>query len=169
MKHYQHNIQEVLDHVQSTTDGLTSAEAKKRLEANGKNKLAEAKKTSLFVKFLKQLTDPMIIILLVAAAVSLVLTLVEQTGEFADVIIIVAVVLLNAILGVAQESKAEAAIAALQSMTEAKCKVIRDGNMMYVDSCDLVVGDIVLLEAGDVVPADLRLLESYSLKCDEVF
>lgn len=167
MKHYQHNIQEVLDHVQSTTDGLTSAEAKKRLEANGKNKLAEAKKTSLFVKFLKQLTDPMIIILLVAAAVSLVLTLVEQTGEFADVIIIVAVVLLNAILGVAQESKAEAAIAALQSMTEAKCKVIRDGNMMYVDSCDLVVGDIVLLEAGDSVPADCRILESASCKVEE--
>ncbi len=167
MKHYQLTTQEVLDQVQSSTNGLSSAEAQKRLEANGKNKLAEGKKTPLLVKFLKQLADPMIIILLVAAAVSLALTLIEGTNEFADVIIIVAVVLLNAILGVAQESKAEAAIEALQSMTEAKCKVIRDGNMMYVDSCDLVVGDIVLLEAGDSVPADCRILESASCKCEE--
>ena len=172
MNYYQSEADAVLAEVGSQASGLSTEEAQRRLAANGKNKLAEGKKTPLFVKFLQQLSDPMIIILMIAAVVSLVLTLVEKHGvatvaDFADVIIIAAVVLLNAILGVVQESKAEQAIEALQNMTEAHCKVLRDGKMQFVNSCDLVVGDIVLLEAGDSVPADCRILEVASCKAEE--
>lgn len=171
MKYYQNSVEQTLADVQSSAEGLTSAEAQRRLEANGKNKLAEGKKTPMLVKFLQQLSDPMIIILMIAAVISLVLTLVETPNpsvqDFADVIIIAAVVLLNAILGVVQESKAEQAIEALQNMTEAHCKVLRDGKMQFINSCELVVGDIVLLEAGDSVPADCRLLEAASCKVEE--
>ncbi len=171
MKYYQMTTEEVLAEIGSSADGLTQQEAAERLSKNGKNKLAEGKQQNVIVKFLKQLADPMIIILLVAALVSLVLTLVENPSpafkDFADVIIITVVVLLNATLGVVQESKAEQAIKALQSMTEAKCKVLRDGKMCFIDSCDIVVGDVVLLEAGDSVPADCRILEGASLKAEE--
>ncbi len=171
MKHYQMTAQEVLTEVGSCAEGLTEQEAAQRLLRNGKNKLAEGKKQSVIVKFLRQLADPMIIILLVAAVVSLIVTFVENPQpkftDFADVVIITVVVLLNATLGVVQESKAEQAIAALQSMTESKCKVLRDGKMCFIDSCDLVVGDVVLLEAGDSVPADCRILEAASLKAEE--
>ena len=153
-------------------EGLTSAEAASRLEKNGKNKLAEGKKTPLWRKFLGQLADPMIIILICAAAVSAIIAVVESmghatVGDFADVIIILAVVLINATLGVLQESKAEAAIEALKQMTAATTKVIRDGRQIHVKSEDLVVGDIIVLEAGDAVPADARILECASLKCEE--
>ncbi len=175
MEHYQMPKEEVLAETKSNENGLTEKEAQQRLEQNGKNKLAEGKKQNIVVKFLKQLADPMIIILLVAAVVSLVLTLVNNAQpqpdngkeSFADVIIIAVVVILNAVLGVVQESKAEQAIKALQSMTEAKCKVLRDGKMTFVDSCDIVVGDVVLLEAGDSVPADCRILEAASCKAEE--
>lgn len=173
MKHYQATTEEVLSEVGSTNSGLSHAEAETRLAKNGKNKLAEGKKLNVFVRFLKQLADPMIIILLVAAVVSLVLTIVNNADpsndkeSFADVIIIAVVVLLNATLGVVQESKAEQAIKALQSMTESKCKVLRDGKMTFIDSCDLVVGDVVLLEAGDSIPADCRILEAASCKAEE--
>ena len=150
----------------SQTDGLSTAEAEKRLAENGKNKLAEGKKKSLVRRFLEQLADPMIIILIVAAAISGVLAIIEQ--EFpTDVIIILAVVLINAVLGVFQESKAEKAIEALQQMSAATSKVVRDGKIISVHSEDLVVGDIVLLEAGDAVPADGRILESASMKIEE--
>lgn len=171
MNYYRNEADAVLDEVGSQAGGLSTEEAQRRLAANGKNKLAEGKKTPIIVKFFKQLSDPMIIILMIAAVVSLVLTLVQETSpsvqDFADVIIIAAVVLLNAILGVVQESKAEQAIEALQNMTEAHCKVLRDGKMQFVNSCDLVVGDIVLLEAGDSVPADCRILEVASCKVEE--
>lgn len=171
MNYYQNESDAVLDEVGSQSGGLSTEEAQHRLAANGKNKLAEGKKTPIIVKFFKQLSDPMIIILMIAAVVSLVLTLVQEASpsvqDFADVIIIAAVVLLNAILGVVQESKAEQAIEALQNMTEAHCKVLRDGKMQFVNSCDLVVGDIVLLEAGDSVPADCRILEVASCKVEE--
>ncbi len=166
MKHYSEDIQAVLTETQSAADGLSSQEATTRLEANDKNKLAEAKKDSLLKRFIKQLMDPMIIILLVAAAISGVLAVVE--GEsFADVIIILAVVIINAVLGVYQESKAEKAIEALQEMSAATSKVLRDGKIAIVHSEDLVVGDVVLLEAGDAVPADGRLIENASLKVEE--
>lgn len=164
--------EETLAALGSGTEGLTSEEAASRLEKNGKNKLAEGKKTPLWRKFLGQLADPMIIILICAAAISAIIAVVEShghasVGDFADVIIIMVVVLINATLGVLQESKAEAAIEALKQMTAATTKVIRDGKMIHVKSEDLVVGDVIVLEAGDAVPADARLLECASLKCEE--
>jgi len=166
LKHYCENIDIVLAETKSAADGLTGQEAALRLEANGKNKLAEAKKDSLLKRFVQQLMDPMIIILLVAAAISGVLAVVENES-FTDVIIILAVVIINAVLGVYQESKAEKAIEALQEMSAATSKVLRDGKITTVHSEDLVVGDVVLLEAGDAVPADGRLIENASLKIEE--
>ncbi len=167
MKHYLHSSEEVFNEVSSSETGLAQAEADARLERDGKNKLQEAKKTPLIVKFFKQLLDPMIIILIVAAVISLVTTLIEEENEVADFIIIMVVVLLNAILGVVQESKAENAIAALQEMTASTCKVLRDGQMSIVKSQDIVVGDVIMLEAGDSVPADCRLFECASVKAEE--
>ena len=166
MKFYCEDSEQVLSAVESTKDGLSSSEAAKRLEQNGKNKLAAAKGKSILRRFLEQLADPMIIILLVAALISGVLAVVENES-FADVIIILVVVLVNAVLGVYQESKAEKAIEALQEMSAATSKVLRDGKVQVVHSEDLVVGDIILLEAGDAVPADARILENASLKVEE--
>ncbi len=166
MKHYSEDISYVLTETQSSADGLSSNEALERLQRNGKNKLAEGKKDSLLKRFVDQLMDPMILILLAAAAISGVLAVVE--GEsMTDVIIILAVVIINAVLGVYQESKAEKAIEALQEMSAATSKVLRDGRVQIVHSEDLVVGDVVLLEAGDAVPADGRLIENASLKVEE--
>ncbi len=166
MKFYCTDKEAVLQELDAAAEGLTSAEAQKRLEQNGKNKLAAAKGKSIIRRFLEQLADPMIIILLVAAAISGVLAVVENEG-FTDVIIILAVVLINAVLGVYQESKAEKAIEALQEMSAATSKVLRDGKVQIIHSEDLVVGDIILLEAGDAVPADARILENASLKVEE--
>ena len=166
MKFYCEDQEKVLGELGSTKEGLSSAEAAKRLEVNGKNKLAAAKGKSIVRRFLEQLADPMIIILLVAALISGVLAVVENES-FADVIIILAVVIVNAVLGVYQESKAEKAIEALQEMSAATSKVLRDGKVQIIHSEDLVVGDIILLEAGDAVPADARILENASLKVEE--
>lgn len=133
---------------------------------NGKNKLAAAKKDSILKQLLKQLADPMIIILLAAAAISGVLA-VTQGESFTDVIIILFVVVVNAVLGVYQENKAEKAIEALQEMSAATSKVLRDGKIVTIHSEELVVGDVVLLEAGDAVPADGRIIENASLKIEE--
>ncbi len=166
MKFYCEEKEAVLEQFNTSPEGLTEQEAQRRLEENGKNKLAAPPGKSLFQRFLEQLTDPMIIILLAAAAISGVLAVVE--GEsFADVIIILAVVIINAVLGVYQESKAEKAIEALQEMSAATSKVMRDGKIVTIHSEDLVVGDIVLLEAGDAVPADGRLIQNASLKIEE--
>ncbi len=166
MKYYLEEKEQVLMDVKSSEEGLTSEEASKRLAANGKNKLAEAKGKPLIVRFFEQMTDPMIIILLAAALVSGVLSVV-QGESFADVIIILAVVIVNAVLGVYQENKAEKAIEALQQMSAATSKVLRDGHVQIVHSEDLVVGDVILLEAGDAVPADARIIENASLKVEE--
>ncbi len=166
MKYYLEQAENVLKVVGSKAEGLTSSEAKERLEKNGRNRLAEGKKDSLLKRFLSQLTDPMIIILLVAAAISGATNI--YAGEsIADVFIILFVVVINAVLGVYQESKAEKAIEALQEMAAATSKVLRDGAIINVKSEELVVGDVILLEAGDAVPADCRLLESASLKIEE--
>ena len=167
MKFYCENQEEVLKQLNASESGLSQAEAQKRLEENGKNRLEAAKGKSIIRRFLEQLADPMIIILLAAAAISGVLAAMEPEGEFVDVIIILAVVIINAVLGVYQESKAEKAIEALQEMSAATSKVLRDGKVQIVHSEDLVVGDVVLLEAGDAVPADGRLLESASLQIEE--
>ena len=172
MKHYLHTVEEVFADIKSGENGITEAEAQKRLEANGKNKLAEGKKKSIFARFMDQLKDPMIIILIIAAVISAVTEYFEASaaGEAffpTDTLIILAVVIINAVLGVVQESKAEAAIEALQEMSAATSKVIRDGKLVSVKSEDLVIGDVVLLEAGDAVPADCRIFESASMKIEE--
>ena len=167
MKHFLKETADVLKEFNTTENGLTSEEAAKREEQYGKNKLREAKKTSLIKRFFQQLADPMIIILIAAAAISAITATIEGGEGYADVIIIMIVVLINAILGVVQESKAEAAIEALQQMSAATSKVMRNGHIAIVKSEDLVPGDIVLLEAGDAVPADGRIIESASLKIEE--
>ena len=172
MKHYLHSVDEVFEAVNSTPEGLSSAEAEKRLAQNGKNKLAEAKKVSMFSRFIDQLKDPMIIILLVAAVISAVTEFIEHdpsTGMYVptDSIIILVVVLINAVLGVIQESKAEKAVEALQKMSAATTKVLRDGKVEVVKSEDLVVGDVILLDAGDAIPADCRIFECASMKIEE--
>lgn len=171
MKHYLCDAEEVLKEVGASPDGLSAEEAASRLEKNGRNKLAEGKKTSMFKRFLLQLVNPMIIVLLAAAAVNLATVIIDRVRggneSFAEFIIIVAVVLLNAILGVVQEGRAEHAIEALKEMTASTCKVIRGGQLLAVKSEEIVVGDIVILEAGDSVPADCRILECASLKAEE--
>ena len=163
---YQRSTDEVLAELGTSVHGLSGKEAAERLARYGQNKLKEAHKITVFQRFLQQIKDPMLLILLAAAAVSAVTNAIS--GEsFAEVFIILVVVLLNAILGVIQESKAEAAIEALQTMTAAKCKVMRDGKQIVIESSQLVPGDVVILEAGDAVPADGRLLESASLKIEE--
>ena len=166
MRYYDEPVTEVLEHVASQKEGLSAEEAAQRLAKHGKNKLAQQKKDSLIKRFFLQMADPMILILLVAAAISGVLAFYENEG-FADVIIILFVVIVNAVLGVYQENKAEKAIEALQEMAAATSKVMRDGKLAQVRSEDLVVGDVVLLEAGDAVPADGRLIENASLKIEE--
>ena len=172
MKHYLNSFDQVVKSLESNIDGLSTSEAEKRLEQNGKNKLIETKKESNLQRFLKQLCEPMTIILLVAAAISAGVEIYEgihsgHMGFPSDVVIILAVVLINAVLGVLQESKAEKAIEALQEMSKAQSKVIRDGKQIFVPSEDLVVGDIIALEAGDAVPADARIIECASMKIEE--
>jgi len=163
---YTQTPEQLLSQLETTEQGLSSTEAAARLEKYGPNKLKDAEKPTMVQRFLAQLKDPMLVILMVAAAVSAVTN--YLAGEsFAEVFIILIVVLLNAVLGVLQESKAEAAIEALQTMTAATCKVLRDGKQQTVHSDELVPGDVVVLEAGDSVPADGRLLESASLKIEE--
>ena len=166
MKEYLKSSNEVMTHYDTTENGLSSSEAAIRLENNGKNKLKEGKKESLLVKFLKQFAEPMTIILLVAALISGILEIVENSAPV-DAIIILVVVLINATLGVIQESKAEKAIEALQEISGATSKVIRDGKQITIKSEDLVVGDIIVLEAGDAVPADARIIECASMKVEE--
>ncbi len=166
MKEYLSSYEEVLKQQQTTAEGLSSPEAGSRLAKYGKNELEKGKKESLLKRFLKELSDPMIIILIVAAVISGITAFYE--GEsFADVIIIMAVVVINAVLGVFQESKAEAAIEALQEIAAATSKVLRDGKMVTLKSDELVPGDIVVLEAGDAVPADGRIIECASMKIEE--
>ena len=172
MKHYLESVEDVCTNVETTQDGISSQDATARLEKNGKNKLAEGKKEPIILRFLKQFIEPMTLILIVAAIISGVLTAVNNassaTKEFpSDVIIIMAVVVINSVLGVVQESKAEKAIAALQEIAAATSKVLRDGKIVVVKSEDLVVGDVILLEAGDSVPADVRILECASMKAEE--
>lgn len=172
MKHYLESAEAVFQEVKSNENGLSSAEAAARLEKNGKNKLAEAKKDSTIKKFFDQMKDPMIIILIVAAAISAVTEYIEASaaGESffpTDTCIILAVVLINAILGVVQENKAEKAVEALQKMSAATTKTLRDGKVETVKSEDLVVGDVILLDAGDAIPADCRIFECASMKIEE--
>ena len=166
MKHYLKTVEETLSEFKTSAEGLTAAEAAERLQRDGRNKLAEPPKDSLFKKLMMQFADPMIIILIVAAAISGV-TAFYAKESFADVIIILAVVIINAVLGVYQESKAEKAIEALQEMAAATSKVYRDGKLITIRSEELVPGDVVVLEAGDAVPADGRIIQCASMKIEE--
>ena len=168
MKEYLASAEEVLEE-QSTSaaQGLTAAEAQTRLANVGPNKLDEEEKTPLWKRFFEQMADPMVIMLLVAAAISVITGFIQGEPEWADAAIILSVVILNSVLGVVQEAKSEQALEALQEMSAAQSKVIRDGKMVHMASSELVPGDVVLLEAGDSVPADCRVLESASMKIEE--
>ena len=171
MNYYLEDRERVLEELGSSDQGLSAREAAARLERNGKNLLKEEDKRSGLRKFLDTIMDPMILMLLAAALVQAVVTVLETRGEvtvgsFTDVFVILAVVILNAIMSLVQENKAEAAMAALMEMTAETSRVMRDGQCVSVKSEDLVVGDIVRFEAGDTVPADCRILESYSLKAE---
>lgn len=159
---YAQDTASVLQELQADANGLTNDEAKRRLAEYGPNELEEGKKKSMLQKFFEQFKDLMIIVLLAAAIISA-----AVSHEFVDSIIILAVVIINAIMGVVQEAKAEQAIEALREMSTPNANILRNGHTVTVKSDELVPGDIVLLEAGDVVPADLRLLEASSLKIEE--
>ncbi len=166
MQHYFNDVKNVLKSLGSSEDGLSTEKAAQRLIENGANELAQKKSESLAKRVLKQLSEPMTIVLLVAAAVSG-LTSVLDGAFHADVLIILAVVIINAVLGVYQESKAEQAIEALKNMTAPECTVIRDGKPVVIKSADIVVGDLLVIEAGNAIPADARIVECASLQVEE--
>lgn len=168
MKEYLASAEDVLKEQSTSADaGLSTSEAQTRQAKFGPNKLKEEEKTPLWIRFFQQMADPMVIMLIVAAVISAVTGMIQGESEWADVIIIMAVVIINSALGVIQEAKSEEALAALQEMSAAQSKVIRDGKQISLHSSELVPGDIVLLEAGDAVPADCRVLESASMKIEE--
>ena len=166
MNYYSNEKEEVLLHFKSGEEGLSSQEAARRLEETGRNRLKEGEKITIMQRFLAQMKDPMILILVAAAIISGVTAWYSNEG-FADVIIIMAVVIINAVLGVYQESKAEKAIEALQEMAASTSKVLRDGHIAAVKSEEIVPGDVVVLEAGDAIPADGRIIECASMKIEE--
>ncbi len=166
MRYYLEEKEKVLKELDSTEEGLTDVEAKQRKEKYGANKLSEPPKEPIFKKILNSILDPMIIILLVAAGISA-FTAIIQNESFTDVFIILFVVAINTILGIIQESKAEKAIDSLKEMTAVTSKVLRNGKMEILKSEELVPGDIVILEAGDAISADCRILESHSMKIEE--
>ena len=166
MEYYRQPPSDTLHALDSTPDGLTPAQAAARLARDGRNVLTEPPKPSLVKRFFQQLADPMILVLLAAALISAI-TSAYAHESFADVIIILIVVIINAVLGVYQESKAEQAIAALKELSAAHSRVLRGGKLVTVPSEKLVVGDVLVLEAGDAVPADARVLESASLRAEE--
>ncbi len=147
--------------------GLSDQEAKKRLLENGENKLKESRKKSIFIRFLEQFNDFMIIILLMAAIISAVMAYIEKTGEYIDSIIIVAIVVFNAFIGLIQEYKAEKSLEALKKMSAPVAKVKRNGRIIQIPSSQVVAGDIVILETGNFVPADIRLTKTFDLQIEE--
>ena len=147
--------------------GISNEEAQKRLEKYGKNKIEDKKKESIFIKFIKQFNDIMIIILIISAIVSAAVAKLEGNGDYIDSIIIISIVILNAIMGTVQEAKAEKSIDALKKMSTPVAKVKREGNIITVPSEEIVIGDIIILEAGNYVPADCRIIKSYNLKIEE--
>ncbi len=165
---YTSEVEEVIKELETSETGLTSAEAKARLEKNGKNALDEAAKRPMILRFFDQFKDLMIIVLLVAAVVSGILSIVQQEySELIDSGLILLIVVVNAIIGLVQEGKAEKSLEALKNMNKPFTKVIRDGNLEKISSEELVVGDLVVLEAGDMVPADMRIIKSSSLQIEE--
>ena len=168
MKEYLASAEDVLSSQKTDAEeGLAAEEASARLASVGPNKLKEEERTPLWIRFFEQMADPMVIMLIVAAVISAVTGFAQGEPDFADVIIIMVVVIINSVLGVVQEAKSEQALEALQEMSAAQSKVIRDGKLIHLPSSELVPGDVILLEAGDSVPADCRVLESASMKIEE--
>ena len=162
------SVEESLSLLKTSKEGLSDEEAALRSQKDGKNKLNERKKTPLIVKFINQFKDVMIIVLICAAIISAGVAIFNnEPSELLDSGIIMLIVIINAVIGLIQESKAEKAIEALKNLNKPFCKVRRSGEVKHIKSEDLVVGDIVILEAGDMVPADLRLIETSSLKTEE--
>ena len=162
------SISEIEENLRTNqTTGITEEEAKKRLEEYGENKLADKKKESLWIRFLKQFNDFMIIILIIASIISAVVAKIEGSGDYIDSIIIIVIVVFNAIMGLVQEAKAEKSLEALKNMTAPTAKVKRDGKIITIKGTQVVPGDIILLEAGNYVPADARLIKSSNLKVEE--
>lgn len=166
-KEYLESADDVVSSLSSSPSGLSDSEAAKRLSEYGRNKLEEKKKDGIIKQFLSKLADPMLIILMIAAVLSVITSTASGETEWSDAIIILVVVLINAVLGVVQESKAEKAIEALQNMSKAKSKVRRNRKIITIESEELVPGDIIELEAGDSVPADARIMKSASMKAEE--
>lgn len=161
---YNKPLEDVVNDLDSNLEqGLSTMEASERLAKNGTNELATAKKTSMFIRFLEQFKDTLTIVLLAAAVISIIV----EPSEWIDSLIIVIVVVVNAVLGVVQESKAEKSLEALSKMSAPKATVLRDGKKQKIDSKDVVIGDVLLLEAGDSIPSDARIVEAYNLKVDE--
>ena len=147
--------------------GLSETQVEKIRERVGKNKLAESKKESIFIKFIKQFNDFMIIILIIAAIISAIVAFIEKTGDYLDSVIIIFIVVLNAIMGVIQEAKAEKSLEALKKMSAPTAKVKRDGEIKIIPRTDVVPGDYIIIETGAYIPADSRLIKSYNLKVEE--
>lgn len=168
MIYHSHSIEETINDLDSNIEkGLASSEAERRLSVYGLNQLTEKKQKNIFKKFAEQLKDFMVIVLMIAAAVSFITTIVTKDGSLIEPLIIILIVIVNSALGVIQESRAEKALEALKNMSSPSAKVIRDGKLRIIDSKELTRGDIILLEAGDYIPADARLLEVTSFSCDE--
>lgn len=169
MKNYHAlSVEECLKEVNSVSIGLTNEEAKSRLAVNGKNIIENGKKKNLVLTFLKQFLNIMILILLVAGTISIVFAILNNsTSEIIDAVIIFSIVIINAILGFSQEIKADKSLQKLKNLTVREVKIIRNGDLLKIKSEDLVIGDVIFLEAGDIVPADLRVMESIHLRCDE--
>ncbi len=162
------NVDEVKRNVRTNLkEGLTNEEAKKRLENQGLNKLQDKKKENIIIKFLQQFNDFMIIILIIASIISASMAFVEGSGDYIDSIIIIAIVIFNAIMGLVQESKAEKSLEALKKMSSPNAKVKRNGKIVTIKSEEVVIGDIIILEAGNYVAADCRLIKSFELKIEE--
>lgn len=161
MDYHVQSVEEVSRHLQSSRDGLSSEEVLKRIEKYGRNTLDATRRKTVFGMLLRQFTDFMILILIAAAVVS------GAVGELTDTIVILAIVIINAVVGVVQEYRAEKAMEALQKMAASRARVIRDKHSVDIEADDLVPGDVVILEAGNIIPADVRFIETYSLKVDE--
>ncbi|MBQ3409573.1 MAG: calcium-translocating P-type ATPase, PMCA-type [Clostridia bacterium] len=147
--------------------GITEEEAEERLEKYGKNKIEDKQKEHILIKFIKQFNDIMIIILIASAVISTIITKIQGSNDYLDSIIIIAIVVMNAIMGTIQEAKAEKSIEALKKLSTPIVKVKRSGNIYAVPSEDITIGDLIILEAGNYVPADCRIIKSYNLKIEE--
>lgn len=164
---YTKELNQIFNELNARQGGLTEDEASKRLEKYGANNLKEKKKESLFIKFIKQFNDFMIIVLIIAAIISAIVAKTNGSGDYIDSIIIIEIVIFNAIMGLIQEEKAEKSLEALKKMSAPNAKVRRNGKIQEIEASQVVPGDVVILEAGNYVPADCRLIDSYNLQIEE--